>query len=233
MQRLRDVHDYEESERIAARMAAELTGFIKRTHEFTGTVDNDTSERLLQMQAGAFFELLPGEDVGTISSNRPNSGLADFRAAMLRAVAAGTGTRFSAIARDYNGTYSAQRQELVEATVHYRALFKVLVNNWYRPVWRRFLDQSDIAFGAEIDQATFTDVEFRPPALPWIDPVKEAQAWKILADEEFESRDEIIRLRGRDPKQVRKEVEAQPTPMLVEQAMQATAEASQNNEDAA
>ena len=232
MQRLRDIHDYEDSERIAARVAADMTAFVKRTGDFQGTIDTDISKRLLQMGAGSIWELLPGEDVGTINSNRPNSGLADFRNAMMRAVAAGTGTRYSAIARDYNGTYSAQRQELVEATVHYRALFKVMVNAWYKPLWREFLEQTPVRLSAAADPATFDRVEFRPPALPWIDPVKEAQAWQLLVDAELESRTEIIRSRGRDPKQVREEIEQEPTPMLIEQAMQ-TNDDSSNEEDVA
>jgi len=110
------VKDYEESERIAAKVAADLTWFIQRTSEYQGPQDvNTDSRRELKMAAGAGFTLLPGETVGTIKSERPNSDLVNFRSAMLRAVAGGTGTRYSSIARDYNGTYSAQRQELVEA----------------------------------------------------------------------------------------------------------------------
>lgn len=204
LNRLRDVMDYEESERIAARMAAELTGFIKRNGEFQGTVD--ASNRVLQMQSGAFFELMVGEDVGTIKSDRPNSGLADFRAAMLRAVSAGTGTRYSAIARDFNGTYSSQRQELVEAAVNYRALFRVTVNRWHIPIWREFVEASPNVFNGQVDFSTAYRVEYRPPVIPWIDMEKEAKAWKILLDSKIESHIEVMRARGRDPVKVMEEL---------------------------
>lgn len=232
MNRLRDVADYEDSERIAARVAADMTAYIKR--EAGGVVKTvEEGRQLTRMQSGMIFELLPGEDVGTISSDRPNTGLADFRSAMLRAVAAGTGTRYSSIDRNYNGTYSAQRQELVEATVGYRALHSMMVDRWYRPVWRSFLDATPLTSLAGIDQRTLARVEFRPPALPWIDPHKEAQAWRELIDARLESRAEIIRARGRDPMRVRDELEEEqadevfspPAPVMADAAGVAGGEA--------
>lgn len=208
--RLRDVKDYEESERIAAKVAADMTGFIKRTADSSPAVmDSDTGQRNFRMQAGAIFELLPGEDVGTIGHSRPNTSLEAFRESMLRAVAAGTGTRFSSIARNYNGTYSAQRQELVEGVIAYRAHFAYLVSRFYRPVWRRFIDAAVplLSYARGVDVATLYRADFRAPALPWIDPAKEANAWKLLVDSGLESRQEIIRQRGRDPVAVYEEIE--------------------------
>ena len=210
--RLRGVNDYEQSERIAAKVAADMTWFIERTSEYNGPVDvNAAKNRTLQMAAGAGFALLPGEKVGTIKSERPNSGLIDFRNAMLKAVAGGTGTRYSAIARDYSGTYSSQRQELVEGAVGYRTHFVYLVRRLYRPIYETFIDQ--ILFGGllkltrNVDMSTIRRVEFRAPALPWIDPAKEAKAYETLVENKFESHAEIIRQRGRDPDKVREELE--------------------------
>ena len=68
------------------------------------------------MAPGMIFDsLLPGESVEILDANRPNSALIDFRSAMLKMVAAGAGSSYSSIARDYDGTYSSQRQELVES----------------------------------------------------------------------------------------------------------------------
>ena len=213
IERLRDVKDYEESERIAAKVAAELTFFIQRTSEYQGqvNVDEATKNRTLEMSAGAGFELLPGESVGTIKSERPNTGLEAFRDAMLRAVSAGTSTRFSSIARNYNGTYSAQRQELVEATVGYRSLFGYLARRFYKPTYQNFA-RFAVLSGAfrvprGVDRSTLLRADFRAPALPWIDPKKEADAFKVLLDAKLESHSEIIRQRGRDPLKVREEIE--------------------------
>lgn len=217
IQRMQDIKDYEESERIAAKVAADFTFFIKKTGEAGApTALNTDGNRAFGMQAGTGFELAPGEDVGTIDANRPNTGLNDFRNSMLRAVAGGTGTRYSAIAKDYSGTYSSQRQELVEGAISYRAQFNYFVRKFYRPVWADFVAAAVLsgALGSVrdlggIDRETLTRCEFRPPSLPWIDPQKEAKAWETLVTAKLESRQEIMRQRGRDPAKVIEEMQAE------------------------
>lgn len=205
--RLRDLKDYEESERIAAKVAADLTGFIKRSAEYQGEISvNAGGSRDFSLQAGAIFQLQPGEDVGTIQSDRPNTGLEKFRNGMLRAVAGGTGTRYSAISRDYNGTYSAQRQELVEGAIAYRAQFAYIVSRFHRPVYERFIQWAQLSNQLkgrmQVDPLTWGQVDFRAPALPWIDPDSEAKAYATLIESGIESRAEIMRNRGRDPAKV-------------------------------
>lgn len=210
--RLRDVKDYEESERIAAKVAADMTAFIKRTSEYNGPQDVNTGgNREMQMQAGAIFFLQPGEDIGSVKSDRPNPNLEKFRSAMLRAVAGGTGTRYSSISRDYNGTYSAQRQELVEGAISYRANFAYIVSKFHRPVYERFVTQAMLSRQLKtiprgLDMSTIQRVDFRAPALPWIDPSSEAKAYETLVTAGLESRAEVMRQRGRDPTKVIEEI---------------------------
>ena len=182
---------------------------------------------------------MPGEKVGTIQSNRPNSGLEAFRNAMLRAVAAGTGGRFSSIAKDYNGTYSSQRQELVEGAVAYRVHTTYLARRFHRPTYRAWLETA-IASGAlrvprTASRASLYRVDFRAPALPWIDPAKEAKAYADLNAAGLESREEIMRLRGRDPATVMKELEREQESGLftsqVEQAAPALESEDQDEPD--
>src|SRR3546814_16911546 len=61
-----------------------------------------------------FDDLRPGESISTIDSNRPNPNLEIYRNGQLRAIAAPMRISFSTLSKNYNGTYSAQRQELVE-----------------------------------------------------------------------------------------------------------------------
>jgi lambda family phage portal protein len=152
--------------------------------------------------------------VGTIDSKRPNPNLEQFRNAMLRAVAAGTGTRFSSIAKDYNGTYSAQRQELVEAVAHYRRLFDYLRARFYRPVWRRFVDSCRLAgllrIPAGVDPISLYHPEIRPPNMPWIDPLKEIKADQLMVEAGFRSRHQVIRDLGDNPATVDAQLKADP-----------------------
>lgn len=210
--RLRDIKDYEESERIAAKVAADMTGFIQRDGNYQSPTTNaSTGKRNLRMQAGAIYELNVGESVGTIGHTRPNAELNNFRNAMLRATAGGTGTRYSGISRNFDGTYSAQRQELVEGAIGYRALFRQDVRSFHRPIYTAFIEQAlysgALRLPRDVDMSTIYRADFRAPALPWIDPQKEANAWKILLDARLESHAEIQRLRGRDPAKVQEEIE--------------------------
>ncbi|EPH3362934.1 phage portal protein, partial [Citrobacter freundii] len=128
IRRLGDIKDYEESERVAARIAAALGFYIKRGDAATFPQEDDwkpseNKYRYFDIAPGMIFDdLAPGEDLGMVESNRPNVHLHEFRNGQLRAVAAGSRGSYSSIARDYNGTYSAQRQELVESYEGYNVL---------------------------------------------------------------------------------------------------------------
>jgi len=178
--RLDDIKDYEESERIAARVAAAFTGYIKRSADFTQDLAAATGDRSLEMSAGMIFDnLLPGEEVGTIGTDRPNTSLQDFRNSQLRACAAGTGTNYSSISKDYNGTYSAQRQEMVESSPAYERMRNLFIEVQMRPIYERFVmlaTQRLVRVPSNVDLATLYHVDMRGPGLPWIDPKKEVIA---------------------------------------------------------
>ena len=154
-----------------------------------------------------FDNLLPGEEVGMIDSNRPNNMLEQFRNSQLRAVAAGTCTSFSSIAKDYNGTYSAQRQELVEQSVHYAVLRDHFIERCVRPIWERFVEMAVLSGQLKIpensiNQRTLKKASFQGPTMPWIDPKKEGEAEMIAVGAGFKTRAQVIRERGGNPQDV-------------------------------
>lgn len=214
--RLDDLKQYEESERAAAQVAAAMTGFIKKPLDSMAplAMDAQKGERHFEMQPGLFFDNLnPGEEVGMVQSSRPSNLLPDFRNAMLRAVAAGTRTSYSSIAKDYNGTYSAQRQELVEQATHYAVLRQEFVEQFIRPVWTRWLNLVMLAdllkLPPDIDQSTLFAADFRGPSIPWIDPLKEVKADVEAVEAGFKSRSQVIRERGGDPVSVCEQIKVE------------------------
>ena len=214
--RLDDLKDYEESERVAARVAAAFSAYIKRGNDYDPTlIQSGETDRTLEMAPGMIFDsLLPGEEIGTIDPNRPNNDIANYIAIQERRIAAGTGSRRSAIGRDYNGTYSSQRQELVEGAVHYRRLFSYLSAKFYLPVWRRFVDQARVAgilrISQDVDLRTLYRPELRQQPLPWIDPKKELEAHGLAVEKGFRSRYQVIRDLGGDPREVDAQLAADP-----------------------
>lgn len=206
--RLLDIKDYEESERTAARIAARIAAYIKRdaSMEWTpGPVETDANgapvERDFLLEAGAIFtDTAPGESIEMINPNRPNTVLEQFRTAMMRAVSRCIGLSYSSLSGDYDGTYSAQRQELVEAYDGYRMMSQQFVASFVQPVWERFVSLA-IASGAvkvpaHIRPDSVAQASFRGPKMPWIDPLKEANGLKALFEARVESRTAVIAERG-------------------------------------
>jgi lambda family phage portal protein len=118
----------------------------------------------------------------------------------LRAAARACTLTYSAFAGDYDGTYSAQRQELVEGYDGYRMLTGIFVSRFVRPIWERFIDMA-IASGALVVPAhirpeTIKQAEFRGPKMPWIDPKKEADALVTMTRAGMQSLQQVIADRG-------------------------------------
>ena len=211
IRRLADIKDYEESERIAARVAASLTTVIKKAEDFTGQADAVTGDRSFEMQAGMIFDnLQPGEDVSMIKSDRPNQALGSFIQTNQRALAAGTGTNYSSVAKDYNGTFSAQRQEMVESQPAYARLREYFISVAIRRIYTEFIAAAVLGgvlvLPRGTDMETLFAADMRAPGLPWIDPLKEVQADALTVEQRFKSRSQIIRDRGGDPDVVEKQI---------------------------
>lgn len=210
IRRLQDLKEYEDSERIAARVAASMCAYIRKSPDAEppqNAGENISGERQRKFQAGQVFDdLLPGEDVGTIDTNRPSSELAPFRDAQTRALSAGTGAKHSSISRKYDGSYSSQRQELVEAKPHYDRLRNYFVARFVQPVYERWLQtawlQGQLGVPASAAFDELKRAEYIGPGMPWIDPLKEIQADVLAIENQLAARHQVIRGRGNDPRKV-------------------------------
>lgn len=200
--RLQDIYEYEDAERIAAKMGASMV--LKMTH---GTPDmwaesstyDPKAPPIMQTDAGmVVVSTQPGEDAEFFDTKRPNVNAEPFVEAQLRRAAAGFGLGYSSLSRNYNGTYSAQRQELVENRPHFEAGTMVLVAQFARPVYQTFVDAAAIIDGVprDVDLASIHDAEFMGPPLLWIDPQKETAAALMQTQAGFRSSASVIRERG-------------------------------------
>ncbi|WP_022949529.1 phage portal protein [Methylohalobius crimeensis] len=216
--RLEDIKDYEESERVAAKIAAMLTAYVKRgnpdtfdPNQIPRDEDGNPIPREIPLQPGVIIDTLSmGEEIGLIDSKRPNPNLVQFRQGQLRAVAAGLGASYSSISRDYDGTYSAQRQELVEQWVNYAVLTDEFVGAFIQPVWETFVRVADhagvVPIPADVKAGTADDAAYIGQSMPWIDPLKEAMGWLRLVRAGFASEVEVLRKRGLNPHDVLEQI---------------------------
>ena len=95
LNRFDDLKDYEESERIAAKIAASMAAYIKKgapdIYNPDGTADD--APRQMKFRPGMVFDdLKVGEEIGMIDTNRPNPNLETYRSGQMKAIAAGTCT---------------------------------------------------------------------------------------------------------------------------------------------
>lgn len=216
--RLEDIKDYEESERIAAKVAAALTAYIRKgspeLYDGTGVqkdAEGNALPRELNLSPGTIIDNLGmGEEIGLIDSNRPNPNVVTFRQGQLRAVAAGLGGSYSSISRDYSGTYSSQRQELVEQWINYAVLTDEFVGQYVQPIWKQFVIAAHLSgvvrMPSDLEQYSEDDALFVGQSMPWIDPLKEAYAWHSLVEDGFASEVEVIRKRGGNPRDVLEQI---------------------------
>jgi len=215
--RLEDLKDYEESERIAAKIAACMAAYIikgsPQDYEGGSTNGKPHEKRHMRFEPGMIFDdLMLGESVGTIDTKRPNANLEPYRNGQLRATASGMSVSFSSLSKNYQGSYSSQRQELVEQYGAYGVLAFEYISQDARPTWERFV--SACLLGGELVVARgkslrgLYDALYLPPQMPWIDPLKEAEAMALLEDHALMSGSEIVRRRGADPRSVLDQVAA-------------------------
>lgn len=222
IERFTDIKDIEESERIAAKLASNLTGYVKRTSpEGFQAVDPATgldtngnpNPRELTFSAGTIIDTLAvGEEIGLIDSNRPNPNVVEFRYGQLRAAACGIGISNSSLSKNYDGTYSAQRQELVEQWINYAVLTDEFVGQFVQPVWQQFVRAAHLSgvvkMPPDLEQYSEDDCLYVGQSMPWIDPLKEAMAWNSLVRDGFASEVEVIRKRGGNPRDVIEQIAA-------------------------
>lgn len=221
--RIDDIKDAEDSERIAMRVAAAFTAAIVKNPDFvmgdsaldteSGDVADRYRNRYLEMGPGIVWDtLLPGEDIKGIGLDRPNTNLIEFLADQHRRIAAGIGCSYSSLTRRYDGTYSAQRQEMVEIIPSYARMRSQFVSDFLQPIYERFLfwavESGALVVPKSITQESLTKADYRAAGMPWIDPKKEVEADAIAVQNGFKSRQMVIRERGYDPEIVDQQIQS-------------------------
>mgnify|MGYP000014265851 CR=1 FL=1 len=206
LDRFDSIKDGEESENVAMRVAAAMTGYVQRGSPDMYTVPEKRQPRELSMNPGQIYELEEGESIGTIQSNRPNNHMVEYMKDQHRRAAAGMKVAFSSLSNNYEGSYSAMRQERTDKQIGYGACSRYFADHMITPDYRAFIEAA-IASGAwvppaDVDLSTVLHHDIPLPAMPWIDPSKEASAWTTLVDARLESRQHVMSERGRDPETV-------------------------------
>ena len=230
---LEDINEIDSAEVLAVKIASFMAAYIKKGdgYAYTAPITDDDGNPLareIDLHEGMIFDdLQPGEDVGIISNPRPNAELPQFREMLFADVAAGVGTSKSSLTKNYNGTYSAQRQEMVEQRDLYGVLWSYFVEHFEREKYEHFItallasgELRKVAGMSDVDPRTMSDCMFSRPAMPWIEPLKEAKGWETLLATGLESKRNIQRSRGQDPRKIERERDEEGSTKEAQQAAQ-------------
>ena len=209
--RLDDLKDYEESERMAARIGAAFAFAITKTIDYAGEGETDPNRfREMELAPGIIADnMQPGEKIESLKNERPDNKITDFRSNQLKAVAGGANVSYSEIAKDFDGSYSSQRQELVTQARVTKQLRGYFVRTFVFPIYKGFIettrDQGAIDFTGA-DPLTLFDAEHVGLGTPHIEPKREADANLADVQAGFKSKTQVILETGNNPREVTKQI---------------------------
>lgn len=190
--RMKNVGDYEESEQLAAKLAACIMAMITTPYsDLLGEPEARDGDRLPadeKFEPGVMRYLAPGESMEAFDPKRPNANLVAFIEQQLRASGAGIGVSYETVSNDYSKTnYSSSRLSLITARDRYKVLQVWFATNFLReviygnPESDGWLDMAVLA-----GVLNFPDYEIRPKRYratkwqfrgwAWVDPHKETKA---------------------------------------------------------
>ncbi|ODT17491.1 MAG: phage portal protein [Kaistia sp. SCN 65-12] len=143
---------------------------------------------------GAIVKLPGGWKASTTAPQQAQQ-VGDFLKHVTQSIAVGAGVpHFAATGDVSQANYSSLRAALVtfrQRVEQYQ--FHTLAPQLLDPVWRRIAAAAVLsgAVDAAIDDDLFS-VEWIPPAQPWVDPMKDAQAQILLMDNGLSSRRQVV-----------------------------------------
>lgn len=187
----------------------------------TGLVDEDTEADELgtadvALEPGLAHVLPKGFDV---KFNEPADVGPNYETFYYRNVlelCASMGLPYFAVSGDTSkANYSSLRAALVECRRRIEQFqWEVLIFQMCRPIYRRWLPTAVIAGavripGFSINPRVLLRVKWITPRWDWVDPLKDAQAEKLMVDSGFKSRSRVIEERGDEPEEVDEEIAAE------------------------
>lgn len=185
--RLAEIDGLEDALLTGFKVAALHAGFlIDQNGEAGMPYEGDQQGSLLTsgLEPGTLKRLPPGMDVKFNSPQQAQQST-EYLQAQLRAVAAGLGVPEFMLTGDVSrANYSSLRAALIQfrATIE-RLQYTILIPQVMRPLWERFVTSAILsgavdAPGFEANMGDYLAAEFHPPAMPWVDPLKDVQATK-------------------------------------------------------
>lgn len=211
MLRLNNLGSYEEAAIIAARVGAAKMGFFT-TPDGDGTGVSDTTgddeELITEADPGTFGVLPEGTSFSAFDPDYPHAMYAEFVKAALRGVSSGIGVAYNTLANDLEGVnFSSIRSGVIEERDNWMAIQNWVIESFLDDLFTNWLKFSLISGaiklpnGAALPAAKFDKfnaAKWSGRRWAWVDPLKDAEASKLLIDNRLRSRQSVIEEMGDD-----------------------------------
>jgi lambda family phage portal protein len=196
------------------RLSQEGTGIMREAASGTGgnaETDDPHADAEVIMEPNTMQYLADDEEIQEIGGKGPGSEYETFMSVQLHAIAAGLGITYEQLTGDLKGvTYSSIRQGVLEFRRKCEQWqHNVMVFQFCRPIWRAWMDWAVLS-GALVlpgyaeDPWPYLQVEWTPPAWPWVDPKADVEAAVLEVRNGFNSRTDICKQKGTDRQTVDK-----------------------------
>lgn len=175
MLRLKDLDDYEFTERIRNKVAASLSVFV--TEDSIGDSNDNQHTQLEKIQPGSIEYLPPGKKIEVVQPPT-STGFESYVKSNLRGISAGFGTTYESLTNDYsNVNFSSGRMGWLEFSRNAeRYQWLIMVPRLCDPVYAWFLEAVQILGHVPVSAAPV--ITWTPPRRQMIDPHKETEAIK-------------------------------------------------------
>jgi len=166
-------------------------------------------ERKLSIGNARMPHLFPGEKIATVEAARPNSNFAEFESAMLRNIAAGTGTSAQMISQNWaDVNYSSYRAAMLEVWKTFSRRRINFATGFGQPVFCAWLEEAmdvdDLPLPAGAPafieyRAAYSRARWMGPGKGFVDPTKEKEGAIMGIDAGLSNlEEESWELSGRD-----------------------------------
>jgi lambda family phage portal protein len=184
---------YSDAEVDAAVNSAMFAMFAKMDPQaFLDVFDDDAQDAYMSnakrwdgtLRSGSVMNLLPGEEITSAKTDRPNPNFDPFIQAMMRQIGVGLGIPYEVLSKAFNSSYSASRAALLDAWRTFYTRREWMASSYCQPVYEEFI--ADCVADGMLDAPGFFDDPIIRRAYcgaTWkgdgpgsIDPSKEADA---------------------------------------------------------
>lgn len=214
--RVRDMNQYMEAISVKERVAALLAVMIKKVQPVNGANlgrSQGNSGKSIEyagktLTPGMIMELNPGDDVSVVQPPSQGAGAADFIRLQQRLTGSAQGISYEVAARDMSQVnYSSARQGLLEDRSTYEMEQQFFKDHFLSEVYEEFLEAAVLAGVLRIpdffkNKEAYLKHEWIAPGMKWIDPKKEADANKIMLDNNLTTLESIAAGTGQDWREI-------------------------------